>query len=310
MITSLLLPSPLQKLSHPLLFTKSVRVFIKREDLIHPELGGNKWRKLKYNIEAYQHGDHTALLTFGGAYSNHIFATAAAGKHYNIPTIGIIRGEEHLPLNPVLQYAIHCGMRLEYMDRTTYRNKDDDGVIEELKEKYGQKTYVLSEGGSNSYAIRGCMEISEEIIAQAQRNNAPLHICVACGTGCTMAGLIHGFYQKNKDRSITVLGFPALKGDFMEREINKWLPQEPLLKAVGSELSWNIISDYHFGGYAKTQPALLSFIKDFYEEHAIQLDRIYTGKMMYGLWDLIVNNYFEKGSVIVALHTGRSSSYG
>ena len=307
MITSPLLPSPLQELSHPLLFTKSVRVFIKREDLIHPELGGNKWRKLKNNIETYQHGSYTALLTFGGAYSNHIFATAAAGKHYNIPTIGIIRGEEHLPLNPVLQYAIDCGMHIEYMDRATYRNKDDDGIIEKLKAKYGQKIYVLPEGGSNSYAIRGCMEISKEIIAQTQRGNAPLHVCVACGTGCTMAGLIHGFYQHKGRSATTVLGFPALKGDFMERQINKWLSANLSLKAVDSGLSWSIIKNYHFGGYAKTQPTLLSFIENFYEEFAIQLDKIYTGKMMYGLWDLIANNYFEKGSVIVALHTGRSS---
>ncbi len=266
-----------------------VALFIKREDLVDAELGGNKWRKLKYNLEAAQQQKHDTLLTFGGAYSNHIYATAAAGQRYGYKTIGIIRGEQHAELNPTLQFATDCGMQLDYVDRESYRNKTSNSCINQLHKKYG-RFYLLPEGGSNVLALKGCAEIIDEIDTDFDV------ICVACGTGATLAGLVSNLSGKQQ-----ALGFVVLKdADFISTDIKLLLQQANINPAC----SWQVNTSYHFGGYAKTDQALWDFMARFKKDFDIELDAVYTGKMFYGLFDLINNGYFKPGTRIVAIHTG------
>jgi len=266
-----------------------VSLFVKREDLVDTELGGNKWRKLKYNLEAAKQQNHNTLLTFGGAYSNHIYATAAAGQRFGFNTIGLIRGEAHQPLNHTLQFATDKGMQLEYINRETYRNKSSDEFIEKLHEKYG-RFYLLPEGGSNALAVKGCAEIINEI-------DQPFDIiCSACGTGATLAGLITGL--SNHQRAI---GFAALKGgEFLNKDIKTFINSSSTIHKD----NWELNTSYHFGGYAKVNGEIFSFMESFKQEHDIELDAVYTGKMFYGLFDLIKRGYFISGARIVALHTG------
>jgi len=266
-----------------------VKLFIKREDLVDYELGGNKWRKMKYNLEAAIQQNHDTLLTFGGAYSNHIYATAAAGKRLDFRTIGIIRGEAHQPLNPTLQFASDCGMQLEYGSRSSYREKNQTEFIERLKEKFG-RFYLLPEGGSNALALKGCAEIVNEFDQEFD------YICSACGTGATLAGIISALRPHQK-----AIGFAALKGgDFLADEIKNFLQ----LADSPPVAEWLVNTDYHFGGYAKTTPELWRFIEQFKQDFDIPLDGVYTGKMFYGLFDLIQKGYFPEGSRIIAVHTG------
>lgn len=268
---------------------QGVELWVKREDLLHPHISGNKWRKLKYNLqEAGQQGHH-ALLTFGGAYSNHIAATAAAGQEYGFKTIGIIRGEEHLPLNPTLRFATSCGMQLHYISRDKYKLKAEPDFLEELQQQFGQ-VYLLPEGGTNLLAVKGCTEIVQDIPITYD------YICSAMGTGGTLAGIVAGLAGEKQ-----VLGFPALKGgEFLQQEV------EELVRAYSGHTysNWQLITDYHFGGYAKVKPELLAFMEAFGQKHHIPLEPVYTGKMLYGLFDLIRKGFFARGSRIVAVHTG------
>ncbi len=280
--------SIIQTLSDDLFKEMDVRVLVKREDLIHPQVSGNKWRKLKYNIsEAKKQGKKT-LLTFGGAYSNHILATAAIGKLEGFRTIGIIRGEEHSPLNTTLQFAKSNQMQLEYMDRTTYRAKNSNQVISQLQKQLGD-FYLIPEGGTNQLALKGCAEIVQEI--ELDYN----YICVACGTGGTLAGMIAGLDGKKQ-----AIGFPVLKGaSFLETEIGE------LLTDFGCQATnWELQPDYHFGGYAKNKPELKAFIHDFQLKHDFEIEFVYTAKLFFGLYDLIRKGYFERGSTVLAIHTG------
>lgn len=282
-------------------FDTSVKLFIKRIDLVHRFISGNKWFKLKYNlIEAEQSGFDT-LLTFGGAYSNHIHATAAAGKEYGFKTIGIIRGEVNHPLNTTLSFAEECGMRLVYLDRRTFREIHKKNFPEFLSEKFG-RVYILPEGGSNHLAVKGCSEIMNEIDIDYNI------ICTACGTGGTIAGLIAGSNQTKE-----VLGFPALKGaEFLYDDINQLLTQTSgkssnhlsVQSFNNSTVNWRLILDYHFGGYAKITRELVLFINNFEMKNKIRLDYIYTGKMMYGIYHLIQKGYFNENATIIAVHTG------
>ena len=269
-----------------------MNLFIKREDLVDAELGGNKWRKMKYNLEAAAEQQHDTLLTFGGAYSNHIYATAAAAKRLGFHSIGIIRGEAHEPINPTLGFARDCGMQLEYIDRASYRQKKQPEFIATLEKKFG-RFYLLPEGGSNTLALKGCAEITNEINKESDQ---PFDfICSACGTGATLAGIISGLAPSQK-----ALGFAVLKGgDFLVNDIKYFLGQAGTIST-----QWSINADYHFGGYAKTTEALWGFIEQFKQDFDIPLDGVYTGKMFYGLFDLIKLGYFPRGSRIVAIHTG------
>ena len=281
--------TPLQQLQDPLLQEQEIALYIKREDLLHPDISGNKWRKLKYNLQEAKRLQHQTLLTFGGAYSNHIAATAAAGKAYGFQTVGIIRGEELLSLNPTLRFATSCGMQLQYISREQYRQKEDPAFLQELSEQHGQP-YILPEGGTNNLAVKGCTEIVEDITVDYD------YICCASGTGGTAAGIIAGLAGEKQ-----VLVFTALKGgDFLQEEI-----KQLVYGYSGREFSnWRLLTDYHFGGYAKVKPELLAFMQAFQKHHHIPLEPIYTGKMLYGLFDLIRKGYFPKGSRIVAIHTG------
>lgn len=281
------LPTPIISIHDPQLAKKGVELLIKREDLNHPVISGNKWRKLKYNLQEAKKQGHNRLLTFGGAYSNHIYAVAGAGREFGFETIGIIRGEEHLPLNPTLSFAKTAGMQLHYMDRATYRRKSEPDIIKLLKQQYGD-CYLIPEGGTNALAIRGCEEIVAEIDTDFD------YLCCPVGTGGTVAGLISGLKGKSN-----VIGFSSLKGNFLQKEVGQLLEEE------GSHFTnWIINTDYHFGGYAKTKPALLDFIKGFEEQHHIPLDPVYTAKMLFGIYDLIQSGQFPPGTRILAVHTG------
>ena len=267
-----------------------ISLYVKREDQIHPFISGNKYRKLKYNILQAERENKKTLLTFGGAYSNHISAVAFAGKEYGFETIGIIRGdelgtnfEEVRNQNTTLSFAHKNGMKFKFISRTDYRKKHTSDFINELKREFGE-FYLIPEGGTNDLAIKGCEEILK------QDDNEFDLICCAVGTGGTIAGLIN---SAKKDQR--VLGFPALKGDFLTKEIKKY--------AIPGE-NWSLNTDYNFGGFGKINLDLINFINRFFQETNIPLDPIYTGKMMYGIVDLIKKNFFEKGTKILTIHTG------
>ena len=273
---------PTQKIK---LSTNNISVSIRREDLIHPFISGNKFRKLKYNLVQAKAENQETLLTFGGAFSNHIAAAAYAGKEQGFKTIGIIRGDElesKIMVNPTLKFAQECGMRFKFITREDYRHKTEEEFIEILKQEFGN-FYLVPEGGTNEFAVKGCGEILTEEDSQYD------FICCAVGTGGTISGLINSILPHQK-----VLGFPALKGDFLKEEIRKFAQKE----------NWELITEYHFGGYGKVNPELIAFINQFYKENSIPLDPIYTAKMVFGVMDLIEKNYFPENSKILLIHTG------
>jgi len=271
-----------KEISLPVLKEKEVRLFIKRIDKIHPFVSGNKWFKLKYNLlEAKKQGLNT-LLTFGGAYSNHIAATAFAAHEKGLKSIGIIRGEEHLPLNTTLRFAIENGMKLHYVSRNYYKEKTSADFLEKLNVHFGD-FYLIPEGGSNELAIKGATEILDS-------NDNQDYICCAVGTGGSIAGIINGSNDKQ-----TVIGFPAIKGfEQLEKEINNWT----------NATNYKFINEYVGNGYAKINKDLVAFINEFNTLHNIPLDAIYNGKMFKGVLDLVSKDYFPKGSSILAIHTG------
>ena len=267
-----------------------VNLYMKREDLIHPFISGNKYRKLKYNILQADKQEKRTLLTFGGAFSNHISAVAYAGKEFGFETIGIIRGDElglnpekTLLQNPTLRTAAEHGMRFKFVSRSDYREKHTIAFIKNLMEEFGD-FYLVPEGGTNKLAVKGC----EEILKPGDDNFDV--ICCAIGTGGTISGLINSMNNRQK-----VLGFPALKGDFLEKEIKKYTIEGK---------NWSLINKYHFGGFGKIRKELIDFMNNFHAESSIPLDPIYTGKMMFGIVDMIKKGYFKEGTRILAIHTG------
>ena len=267
-------------INHP-----NITLFIKREDLLHPEMSGNKIRKLKYNLIQAKKENKNTLLTFGGAFSNHILAVAAAGKERGFKTIGIIRGEElreKIEQNQTLQKVQKFGMFLEFVTRQEYRVKNNPEFIMELEKKFGD-FYLIPEGGTNELAVKGC----EEILTPEDEKFD--FICCAVGTGGTISGIVNC----SKDGQ-QVLGFPALKGDFLREDIRSFV----------SRANWELITAYHFGGYGKVTEELIQFINEFYQIYKIPLDPVYTGKMMFGVMDLIKKNHFPKNSKVLIIHTG------
>lgn len=263
-----------------------IQLFIKREDQLHPIISGNKFRKLKYNIQEAKKLGHATLLTFGGAFSNHILAVAGAGAEFGFSTIGIIRGEElesKIAENPTLAKAQQLGMRFYFVSRTAYRDKESSSFISFLCEKFGN-FYLIPEGGTNELAIKGC----EEILTSEDKSYFT-HIACAVGTGGTISGLINSSGQKQQ-----IIGFSSLKGAFLSDVIRNFATQE----------NWHTNCDYHFGGYGKVSDELISFLNRFYQETKIPLDPVYTGKMMFGILDLIEKDYFPPGAKILAIHTG------
>ena len=263
----------------------TISLSIKREDLIHEFVSGNKFRKLKYNIIQAKKENQNTILTFGGAFSNHIAAVAYAGKIHNIKTIGIIRGEEleiKINSNPTLSFAQQNGMQLKFISRTSYKLKTNLDFLNQLESEFGN-FYLLPEGGTNNLAVKGCEEILTKHDFEFD------YICCCVGTGGTIAGIINSALPHQK-----IIGFSAMKGDFLNDEICKF----------ASNKNWKLIDWYDFGGYGKVNTNLITFINQFYLDYGVPLDPVYTGKMAFGIMDLIQKNYFPEHSKILMIHSG------
>ena len=289
----------LQLLDEPVAAAQGVRLLLWRDDLVNPDLPGNKARKLKYNLAAARQQGHHTLLTFGGAYSNHIAAVAAAGRLLGFRTIGLIRGDEPaagVDLNPTLAQAAADGMALHYLDRTAYRRRAEPEFMVEQLARFGP-AYVLPEGGTNALALPGCAELVAEIREQVEFDA----LAVTVGTGGTLAGLLTGMAGQQH-----AVGVAALKnGNFLRAE------SDALTQAADGLTfdNYSLQTDYHFGGYAKYSAELLAFIRQFQARHEILLDPIYTGKLLFGVLDLIGKGYFRRGSTVVAIHTGGQQAW-
>ena len=278
--------TPVEELKTPFLELQKIRIFIKREDLNDPFLQGNKFRKLKYNLMAAKDEGADTLLTYGGAYSNHIFATAVAGRRFGFKTIGIIRGDElNVNSNYTLKAADYFGMTFIFLPRQEFIDFKSHLIFpSHLK----GKVYIIPEGGTNEAAIRGCAEIIKDIII-------PFDIlCTPIGTGGTMVGLLKGLAGQKE-----VWGFSALKGDWIDAQIKALLLQEKMQFS-----NFKTFSENHFGGFGKFNSELINFIKWFYSEKKITLDPIYTAKMCFRLWEMLKNDQIAQWSTIVLLHTG------
>lgn len=286
------LPSPVQELSDPRLARHGLRLLLKRDDLIHPELIGNKWRKLAPNLAA---AAGRTVLTFGGAYSNHLRATAAAGRLLGLPTVGVVRGQElaDRPLNPSLTRCAADGMRLHFVDRSTYRRKTEPDTLARVLHTAGaEDAYVVPEGGSNALAVRGCRALGEELRGHGGIDVAAL----ACGTGGTFAGLAAGLAPDQH-----ALGIPVLRGGFLIADVQA-LQQGAF---GGPRGRWRLDDRFHFGGYARTSPELDAFAEDFENRHGLPVERLYVAKLLYGLVALADEGAFPRGTTLAAVVTGR-----
>ncbi|MFI5753799.1 1-aminocyclopropane-1-carboxylate deaminase/D-cysteine desulfhydrase [Streptomyces sp. NPDC051569] len=290
------LPSPLRPVEDERFARHGVRLLLKRDDLIHPELPGNKWRKLAPNLRAAATAGKDTLLTFGGAYSNHLRATAAAGRLLGFATIGVVRGEElaDRPLNPSLARCAADGMRLAFVDRSTYRRKAEPAVVSAVLAEAGpaarDRVYVVPEGGSNALAVQGCADLGRELRGAADV------VAVACGTGGTLAGLAAGLGAGQR-----AVGFPVLKGGFLGQEIRD------LQRAAfgGPAGDWRLDDRFHFGGFARTSATLDAFAREFEDRHGLPVERLYVAKMLYGLTALVTEGAFPSGTTVAAVITGQ-----
>jgi len=283
-------PSPVQKIEDLLFEKAGIELYIKREDLLHPVVSGNKWRKLKYNLIKARQNGFKRILTYGGAYSNHIAAAAWAAKEEGFESIGVIRGEESAELNPTLNQAKDCGMKFIFLTRQNYRKAGNKNFLEEFETRFGS-FHLIPEGGANLEGIKGVEELGKELRRFS-------HICVPVGTGTTLAGIINGMEDNQ-----FALGFAILKGEcYLEANVQHLL--------TGRNTRWQINHDFHFGGYAKHDAELINFINMFKRKTKIQLDPIYTGKMMFGVFKLIEEGYFHEGNRIVVIHTGGLQGIG
>ncbi len=279
--------SKIQKIKNPFLNSQA-KLYIKREDLLHPFVSGNKFRKLKYNLLKAKEEKKTSIVTFGGAFSNHISATAAACKEQGFKSVGIIRGEElgenlekTLGGNPTLKFAHDCGMKFKFISRTAYREKNSTDFLASIEKEFPD-SFIVPEGGTNDLAVKGCEEILTKEDTQFDI------ICCPVGTGGTISGLINSSKEHQ-----TIYGFPALKGDFLKKEIDKFAKKN----------NYQLIIDYHFGGYAKVNVELIEFINKFKQENNIPLDPIYTGKMVYGIFDMLKKEKLNNKKILL-IHTG------
>ncbi|MFJ8860026.1 1-aminocyclopropane-1-carboxylate deaminase/D-cysteine desulfhydrase [Streptomyces sp. NPDC102451] len=282
------LPSPLQPAEDERFARHGVTLLLKRDDLIHPDLPGNKWRKLAPNLRA---AAGRTVLTFGGAYSNHLRATAAAGRLLGFRTVGVVRGDEldGRPLNPSLARCAADGMRLHFVDRSTYRAKASPDVLDGLLSLFGE-CVVVPEGGSNALAAQGCTELGREL------RGRPGTVAVACGTGGTLAGLAAGLGDGQR-----ALGIPVLRGGFLGAAVED-LQREAFGARAGR---WSLDERFHFGGYARTTPELHAFADDFEDRHGLPVERLYVAKLLYGLTVLAGEGAFAPGSTVTAVVTGR-----
>lgn len=287
---------PLEQINSEIARRAGVDLYVLRLDLMHAWVNGNKWFKLKYNLLEAKEKNFTTLLTFGGAYSNHIYATVAAGSLFGFRTIGVIRGEERLPLNPTLSFAVQQGMQLVYLNREMYRQRNTPELEEYLQQRFGE-VFIIPEGGSNLNGVRGCTEIIDRASIAFDR------ICVACGTATTLAGIALSLHEGQR-----AIAFPVLKnGAFLVQEIENLLTNylaSGLPAPYSSPASWELVCDYHFGGYAKVNDELILFSQQFTQKYGVPLDYVYTAKMFYGVMDLLKQGFFRRGDSLLLVHTG------
>ncbi|MFJ8055680.1 1-aminocyclopropane-1-carboxylate deaminase/D-cysteine desulfhydrase [Streptomyces sp. NPDC096142] len=286
------IPSPVEEVADGRFGRHGVRLLLKRDDLVHPDLIGNKWRKLAPNLTA---AAGRTVLTFGGAYSNHLRATAAAGRLLGLRTVGVVRGQElaDRPLNPSLSRCAADGMRLHFVDRSTYRHASEPGTLAAILRGAGaEDAYVVPEGGSNSLAVHGCRALGEELRARADVDV----VALACGTGGTLAGLAAGLGPDQR-----ALGIPVLRGGFLDADVEAL--QE---RAFGGRRgTWSLDDRFHFGGYARVPTELDAFARDFEQRHGMPVERLYVAKLLYGLVALAGEGAFPRGSTVAAVITGR-----
>ena len=280
---------PIERFDHSILTQHSVQVDVKRDDLIHPIVSGNKLYKLHYNLEAFASGGYKTLVTFGGAYSNHLHALAYVGNELDVPAVGIIRGEQLLPLNPTLKDCVGWGMVLEPVSRSVYRQKEQATEIKDILSAY-HKPYLVPEGGGNALGVKGASLMLDSV---NQENYD--YIVLASGTGATVAGVIHASLS-----SVKVIGVATLKGaSWMAQEV-----RDHLLSMNCHKTNWKINCDYHFGGYGKKNTELNEFVNKIATESGLLIEPIYTGKALYALLDLVSQGEIEKGSRVLFIHTG------
>ncbi len=283
----------LDAIDDPILRERKITLRMLRLDRIHPLVSGNKWYKLKHNLLAARAESHNTVLSFGGAYSNHIVALAAASKLSGLRSIGVIRGEAPKILNPVLQFAQQQGMTLHFISRSDYRHKADPEFIEALEQRVGD-FYLIPEGGSNLLGIKGCAEIADHL--HWQRKDSPHLVLMACGTAATLTGVVSALPSECEAIGVSVLKGP----DSLSPQVNSWLHALGCTPAA----RWSIDTQFHHGGYGKTNPALNDFMKAFEGRTGIALEHVYTGKMMWGLYKMIESGEVAFGSEVIALHTG------
>lgn len=281
-------PAPLQRINDPLFSRFQVELWIKRDDLLHSIISGNKWRKLKYILNHALYLDADCMVSMGGCYSNHLHALAYAGKLLGIKTIGLVRGECPAQLNPTLKDLQDWGMTLRFVSRSDYRQLRTYKHHDSLPDLQASQ-YWLPEGGATALALQGVAEIVAEI-------DIDFNVLVtACGTGTTLAGLL-----ACAPVNCEVLGIAALKNaGFLVDDVQQLLNSLQI-----SRTNWHIALDYHFGGFGKTTPALLAFIKQFTTQHGIPLEPVYTGKVLFAVYDLLKQGYFKPGQRLIVLHTG------
>jgi 1-aminocyclopropane-1-carboxylate deaminase len=297
-LQSLINPSPLQVINHPLFVEKKLTVSVKRDDLLHPHISGNKWRKLKFNLIQARKQNINHILSFGGAYSNHIHALAAAGYHFGFKTSAIIRGEPHYANNPTLKQAQKWGMQLHFVSRKEYRERHEIVYLQALQDSHPD-AFIVPEGGSNTFATPGIGELCNEL--KVQCNKRIDHVVTATGSGGTLAGLIVGFSNNQQAVKTKITGISVLKqADYLIEEVNSLLQQVN----IKDPTHWQLQTQFHGGGYAKVSPLLSAFCLQFEQQTQIPVEPIYTGKMFYALFELIKQDYFSPGDNIIALHTG------
>ncbi len=293
-------PPALESIDHPLLRERDVSLRVLRLDQVHPLINGNKWFKLLGNLQAAIDSGHSRIVSFGGAWSNHLVALAAAGRLLNLETIGLLRGEIVEPLNPVLTFLRDQGMELHAMSRGDYRRKNEPEVQNQIRSQFGEHV-LLPEGGSNRLAVESCAAIADFIGWESTTSQRI--VMGACGTGATLAGLIIGMSRQGTSRDpVEIWGVSVLKAmGYLRQEVASWLA---LISPQGSGVKWQILDNYHCGGYAKSNRELDVFLEDFRTHCGIPVEPVYTGKLFYGLFEELRNGSVKPGAEIIAIHSG------
>ncbi len=288
---NLWLPSPLQKINY--FHYPEYDIYVKRDDLIHNDISGNKFRKLKYNLIEYYRTEKKSIIAFGGAFSNLLYTLSVISAEMNIPATFYIRGDGFDQNNPTLKFIKQNGVRMIFMSRTAFKNIRNREFLDNLQLQY-KDAYIIPEGGSNKFAVPGSAEIVDEILVQM--DDVPDYIVMDLGTGGTFAGVLDRL-----PKNIKLIGISAIKGVDWEKTLRDIYDGD---NSFMRKSNWKIFDSYHFGGFAKYNMELINFINSYKRKYGIPLDPIYSGKMIYALHDLLEQGFFNKGSKIVWIHGG------